>query len=101
MKVPSWIRKPKFDVEVFLRRLWAMDDALAGAGVPSFTRWWRAHIDRWFRALAAAPGRLRMGVARVGRRGGKSTTWCKLAIAWALYGPWSVPTGDIAVIAFI
>lgn len=87
-----------FDAESFLLRLWALDDLLAARGFPKFSPWWRAELTRFFRALAA--GR-RQWVVRVGRRGGKSTAWSKLAVAWALFGPWTIPAGDRGVIAFV
>lgn len=87
-----------FDAESFLRKLWALDDLLAERGFPRFSPWWRAELTRFFRALAT--GR-RQWVVRVGRRGGKSTTWAKLAVAWALFGPWTIPAGDRGVVAFV
>lgn len=87
-----------FDAESFLRKLWALDDLLADRGFPKFSPWWRAELSRFFRALAA--GR-RQWVVRVGRRGGKSTTWAKVAVAWALFGPWTIPAGDRGVVAFV
>lgn len=88
-----------FDAESFLRKLWALDDLLAERGFPKFSPWWRAELTRFFRALAA--GRVRQWVPRVGRRGGKSTVWFKVGTAWGLFGPWSIPSGDRAVIAFV
>ncbi|HKY37217.1 MAG TPA: hypothetical protein VJN18_14840 [Polyangiaceae bacterium] len=79
----------------FLRRYDAMDRALVQAGYPATSPWWRAELERFLRA------RRRRWVPRVGRRGGKSSTMCRLAVAWAKWGPWSVPPGDTAVIAFV
>lgn len=91
-----------FDAEAFLRRLWAMDAVLVAAGFPATSPWWRAQVERFFRALAAGQtGRCRQWIVRVGRRGGKSSTLCRLAVAWALYGTWSVPPGDVGVVAFV
>lgn len=79
----------------FLRRYDAMDRALVAAGYPPTSPWWRAELERFLRA------RRRRWVLRVGRRGGKSSTMSRLSVAWAKWGPWSVPPGDTAVIAFV
>ena len=77
------------------RRLLALDRALAARGFPPLSDFWRGELDRFLRSPHS------QWVARVGRRGGKSTTWCKLAVAWALYGPWSLPPGELGVVAFV
>ena len=97
---------PTFDADAFLVRFWRMDAQLARAGFPAISPWWRTQIERFIRALAGgrvstAASRLRRWVVRAGRRSGKSTTLARLAVAWAWFGPWSVPRGDIAVVAFV
>ncbi len=82
-------------VAAFLRRYDALDKALVAAGFPATSTWWRAEIERFFQ------GGCRRWVIRAGRRAGKSSTLCRLAVAWALYGSWSVPLGDVAVIPFV
>ncbi len=57
--------------------------------------WWRSRLRRWY-----ATGKRRL-TARVGRRGGKSSTLCRLAVTEALYGDHKVPPGDIGVVAII
>ncbi len=84
-----------FDREAFLRRFWQMDAALVAAGFPAISPWWRREIERFVRSGC------RRWVIRAGRRAGKSTTLCRLAVAWAWFGQWSVPPGDIAVIPFV
>lgn len=79
----------------FLAKLRKLDEVLTAAGFPPMSPWWRAQIERFIRS-----GRRRW-LLRVGRRGGKSTTLCRLGCAWALYGSWSVPLGDVAVVAFV
>lgn len=79
----------------FLTRLAALDAALVAAGFPATSPWWRAQIERFMRAAR------RRWVVRAGRRAGKSSTLCRLAVAWALWGQWSVPPGDVAVVPFI
>lgn len=79
----------------FLAKLKKLDQVVAAAGFPAMSPWWWAQIDRFVRS-----GRRRW-LLRVGRRGGKSSTLCRLAVAWALYGSWSIPLGDVGVIAFV
>ncbi len=86
---------PVRDSDLFLSRLWALDRALVAAGWPETSPWWRRQIDRFFRSGC------RRWVLRVGRRGGKSSTLCRVAVAWALFGEWDVPPGDTAVIPFV
>ena len=82
-------------VTTFLRHFDAMDRALVAEGFPATSPWWRAQIERFLRRGC------RRWVIRAGRRAGKSSTLCRLAVAWAKWGPWSVPPGDTAVIAFV
>ncbi len=89
----------RFDPEHFLSALWALDETLAAHGVPRFSPWWRAELTRFIHALAR--GGVRQWTLRVGRRGGKSTSWEKFSIAWAKYGPWEIPAGERATIAFL
>jgi hypothetical protein len=79
----------------FLARFAAMDAALVAHGFPPTSPWWLAQLQRFY-----ASGR-RTFVLRVGRRGGKSSTLCRVAVATALWGSWLVPPGDVAVIAFV
>jgi hypothetical protein len=79
----------------FLARFDAMNVALVAAGFPPISDWWRRQIGRFFER------RRRRWVIRAGRRAGKSSTLARLAVAWALWGTWSVPPGDIAVVAFV
>ncbi len=92
---PSAASAPGFDPDAFLRRLWQMDSALVAAGFPGISPWWRTQIERFIRSGC------RRWVIRAGRRAGKSTTLCRLAVAWAWFGPWSVPPGDVAVVPFV
>jgi hypothetical protein len=62
---------------------------------PATSPWWRAELERYLRS-----GRRRW-VIRAGRRAGKSSFLCRLACVVALWGRWSVPAGDTAVIAFV
>lgn len=83
-------------VTAFLDELDAQDALLVKAGFPPMSPWWRAEVHRYFGAL---PGP-RQWVLRVGRRGGKSSTLCRVAVAWARRGPWHVPPGDTGYVMF-
>lgn len=72
-----------------------IDRLLVAAGFPETSPWWRAELGRFLRS-----GRRRW-VIRAGRRAGKSSTLCRLAVAVALAGDWSIPPGDRAVIAIV
>lgn len=72
-----------------------IDAELVGAGFVPTSAWWLAQLRRFFSR------RLRRWIVRVGRRGGKSSTLCRLAVLVALFGEWSVPKGDVAVIAIV
>lgn len=82
-------------VEDLLRRFDAIDAALQAKGFPATSKWWRARIRAFYRS-----GRRRF-ITRVGRRGGKSSTYCRLAVVEALYGQHSIPPGDVGVLAII
>lgn len=88
------------DANQFLARLWALDAVLVRAGFPAMSPWWRSTLERFFTARLSRRA-LRKLILRVGRRGGKSTTLCRVAVAWALYGPWHVPPGDLGVVALL
>lgn len=72
-----------------------LDAELVAAGFPATSPWWLEQLQRCLTA------RRRRWVIRVGRRGGKSSTLCRLAMLVALFGEWSVPKGDTAVIAIV
>ncbi|HOU89568.1 MAG TPA: hypothetical protein PLU22_00920 [Polyangiaceae bacterium] len=72
-----------------------IDRLLVAAGFPATSPWWRAELGRFLTS-----GRRRW-VIRAGRRAGKSSTLCRLAVAVALAGDWSIPPGDRAVIAIV
>lgn len=83
------------DRKALLAALFELDATLETHGVPPLSPKWRADLTRW-----AERGSRRL-VIRAGRRSGKSLTLCKLAIALALYGGVSVPTGDTAWAVFV
>lgn len=69
----------------------AIERELVGAGWPKMSPWWHAQLRSFY-----ASGRRRM-VLRVGRRGGKSSTLCRVVVAEVLYGRHPVPPGDAGV----
>ena len=79
----------------FLARYAALDAALTAVGFPKTSPWWVEQVERF------ATARRRRWVIRAGRRAGKSSTLCRLAVAWALWGSWFVPPGDMAVVPFV
>jgi hypothetical protein len=78
-----------------LRQFDRLDYLLRAHGFPPTSLWWRRELERFIRS-----GRRRW-VLRVGRRGGKSSTLCRLIVTVALYGEWSVPPGDTGVIPIV
>lgn len=85
----------RLDSDAFLARYDALDAALVARGFPATSPWWRKQIERFVRSAR------RRWIIRAGRRAGKSSTLCRLAVAWALWGTWHVPPGDTAVIPFV
>lgn len=85
-----------------VRRFRALDLALQaskggekGEAFPATSPEWHAAIARFY-----TRGVLQF-VARVGRRGGKSSTMCRLAVCEALWGRHEIPAGDIGVVAIV
>jgi hypothetical protein len=76
-------------------RLMALDKILVGANFPPMSPWWKTQLRKFYKT-----GRRRL-VARVGRRGGKSTTICRWAVAEALYGGHKIPPGDVGEVVII
>jgi hypothetical protein len=73
----------------------AINDKLVSKGWPDTAPWWRKTIARSY--LAG----VRNIVIRGGRRGGKSTTVCRVAVYDTLYGNHDVPPGDVGYFAII
>lgn len=79
-----------------LRRFKALDKALVEAGFPATSPWWMRELERFY----SADGRYQW-VIRAGRRGGKSTTLCRLAVTEALYGAHDIPRGTIGRVMIV
>jgi hypothetical protein len=73
-----------------------LERALQANGFHPSSEWWHKTVERF------STQRRRQLVARVGRRGGKSSTLCRYAVAFALAYPLAkIPKGDVGVVAFI
>jgi hypothetical protein len=66
-----------------------IDGALAKAGVPPLSPFWRSECERFYSHPTA-----RLLVEEVGRAGGKNLTSLKMAIAEVLTGSFVIPTGE-------
>lgn len=88
--------KPPTGAEQFAR-LVELNETLARSRVPfpEMTDWWLEVIGNFWRS-----GK-RWLILRVGRRGGKSTSVCRMAVVEVLYGNWNIPPGDIGFWPFI
>lgn len=80
---------------MILDRLEAIDAALAEKGFPRMSPWWRNTFATFYRSGC------RQLVLRVGRRGGKSSSLCRVAVVEGVYGDHEIPPGDVGVVAFV
>ena len=80
-----WRGRP---VDLFAK-LMEQEEVLTRHGFPPMSDWWKATLRDFYRS-----GKRRL-VLRVGRRGGKSSTLCRVAVVETLYGAHSVPPGDV------
>lgn len=78
-----------------IRRLGALDRLLIQKGFPPISPWWQETLIKFYRS-----GKKQLAL-RVGRRGGKSSTLCRLAVVEALWGKHKVPPGDLGFIAIV
>lgn len=72
-----------------------IETALVKKGWPPMSPWWRKHIARVYMFPR------RRSVWRVGRRGGKSSTMCRVALYECLYGDHVVTPGDSGIFAIL
>lgn len=72
-----------------LTALFAIDEALARAGVPPMSAYWRGEARRFYEHPTA-----RLLVENVGRGGDKSRTSVKMAIAETVAGDFDIPPGE-------
>lgn len=81
--------------DTILARYDALDQLLVAHGMPATSPWWRRLIERWYRSGKT------QAVLRVGRRGGKSSTLCRLAVVELIWGDHKIPPGDVGVVAIV
>ena len=72
-----------------------LDALLVSRGWPATSPWWQETIERFYGSSK------RQLVVRVGRRGGKSSTLCRVAAVEAIYGAHDIPPGDVGVIPIV
>lgn len=78
-----------------LRHVDTMERALKAANFPAMSAWWREQLTRFYSSNC------RQIVLRVGRRGGKSSTLCRVAVLEALFGEHKVPPGDVGIVGIV
>ncbi len=78
-----------------MQQLDKLDVVLMSKGFPQISDWWRDTFRRWYTS-----GKKQLTV-RCGRRGGKSSSFCRLAVCEALYNEHKIPPGDVGVVAVV
>jgi hypothetical protein len=86
-------------------QLLANEKKLTRAGFPAISPWWLAQLHAFICPPKGDDGNAAMRrssfVARVGRRGGKSSTMARLAVAIATAGEHGIPKGDVGQLVFV
>lgn len=68
-----------------------LDERLKACGWHGMSPWWAARLSELY---GAQP---HIAIGRVGRRGGKSSSWCEVGVAECTAGTWDIPHGDVGV----
>lgn len=68
---------------------------LAAKRFPDLSPFWADTLASFYSSGA------RQLVVRAGRRGGKSSTMARVAVAEALFGEHKIPSGDVGVVAIV
>jgi hypothetical protein len=76
-------------------KLMQLDEKLKDTGFPPMSPWWRRTFEDFYKS-----GKRQL-VLRVGRRGGKSSSLCRVGVSEALWGDHQIPAGDIGVVAIV
>lgn len=79
----------------FLLCLKAVDERLQAIGEHAISPWWWQQLSDFYSSQ-----RWRF-VGRVGRRGGKSDTWAKVAIAEVVSERFKIPLGDTGIVSVV
>jgi hypothetical protein len=87
--------KRRLSPDTLYARYCQLDQKLVEAGYPETSPFWHDTIREFYAS------RRRQLVLRVGRRGGKSSTLCRIAVAEAMWGQHSVPPGDTGIVAIV
>jgi hypothetical protein len=78
-----------------MARYLELDRKLVERGFVPTSPWWLDTLSKFYRT------KKRTLVPRVGRRGGKSSTLCRVGVTEALHGNHRIPEGDVGVVAIV
>lgn len=94
---PEWWQREADpgDAEAFLAAYDELDELLVSKGFPPTSEWWRERIERFLRS-----GR-KTSVWRVGRRGGKSSTFSRVLVVLGLFAKWPITPGDTGIVTVV
>lgn len=87
--------KRRLSSNSIFERLMQLDAKLVEAGYPALSDWWRRSFKAFYES-----GKRQL-VLRVGRRGGKSSSLCRLAVCEAMWGQHRIPPGDTGIVAIV
>jgi hypothetical protein len=83
------------DVDAFLSAYDELDALLVSKGFAPTSQWWRERLECFLRAER------KTWVLRVGRRGGKSSSLCRIIVVLALFADWKIQPGDTGVVSIV
>lgn len=91
----SWSWAPSLDAPIVPAKLLRLNQLLEAQNWPTMSPWWLEQIGNVY-----GLGRKR-NAFRVGRRGGKSTTVCRIAVYESLFVRHDIPPGDEGVFGIV
>lgn len=86
------VRIPRADI---FAKLMEQEELLRRRGFPAISPWWLDTLRAFYQS-----GKRRL-VLRVGRRGGKSSTICRVAVVEMIHGGHVIPPGDLGVFPIV